>query len=152
MIKIKLICVGKLKEKFWVEAQNEYIKRLQKFCKFEIVELPEKNHTSTISETLQREGELILEKVEGKSVLFDINAKLFNSQNLAELIEKSSQATSIISFVIGGSYGVSEKVKHQMNEKVSFGKITLPHNLARIVAIEQIYRAFNILSGTNYHK
>ena len=77
MIKIKLICVGKLKEKFWVEAQNEYIKRLQKFCKFEIVELPEKNHTSTISETLQREGELILEKVEGKSVLFDINAKLF---------------------------------------------------------------------------
>ena len=152
MIKIRLICVGKLKEKFWVEAQNEYIKRLQKFCKFEIVELPEKNHTSTISETLQREGELILEKVEGKSVLFDINAKLFSSQNLADLIEKSSQSSSIISFVIGGSYGVSEKVKHQMNEKVSFGKITLPHNLARIVAIEQIYRAFNILSGTNYHK
>lgn len=152
MIKIKLICVGKLKEKFWVEAQNEYIKRLQKFCKFEIIELPEKNQTSTISETLQREGELILEKVEGKSVLFDINAKLFSSQNLADLIEKSSQSSSIISFVIGGSYGVSEKVKHQMNEKVSFGKITLPHNLARIVAIEQIYRAFNILSGTNYHK
>ncbi len=152
MIKIRLICVGKLKEKFWVEAQNEYIKRLQKFCKFEIIELPEKNHTSTISETLQREGELILEKVEGKSVLFDIDAKLFSSQNLADLIEKSSQSSSIISFVIGGSYGVSEKVKHQMNEKVSFGKITLPHNLARIVAIEQIYRAFNILSGTNYHK
>ena len=114
--------------------------------------MPEKNHTSTISETLQREGELILEKVEGKSVLFDINAKLFSSQNLADLIEKTSQSSSIISFVIGGSYGVSEKVKHQMNEKVSFGKITLPHNLARIVAIEQIYRAFNILSGTNYHK
>ena len=152
MFNIKILCVGKLKEKFWVEAQNEYIKRLQKFCKFEIVELPEKNQTSTISETLQREGELILEKIEGKSVLFDINAKLFSSQNLADLIEKSSQATSIISFVIGSSYGVSEKVKKHTDEKVSFGKITLPHNLARIVAIEQIYRAFNIISGTNYHK
>ena len=152
MIKIKLICVGKLKEEFWANAQNEYIKRLQKFCKFEIVELPEKNQTSSIAQTLQKEGELILEKMEGKSILFDVNAKLFTSQNLADLIEKTSQTTSVISFIIGGSYGASESVKAHSNEMLSFGKITLPHNLARIVAIEQIYRAFNILTGTNYHK
>lgn len=152
MIKIKLICVGKLKESFWEEAQKEYIKRLQKFCKFELVEIPEKNQTSTAEETLQKEGKLILEKLEGKSVLFDVSGEQFSSPQLAEFLENSSLFSSTICFVIGSSHGVSEEVKRQASARISFGRITLPHNLARIVALEQIYRAFNIISGTSYHK
>lgn len=152
MITIKLICVGKLKEKFWVDAQNEYIKRLQKFCKFELIELNEKNQTSSVKETLDREGEDIISKMEGKTILFDVKGQAISSENLAELIEKTAFSSSVISFVIGSSFGVGEQVKNKADKKISFGPITLPHNLARIVAIEQIYRAFNIISNTSYHK
>ncbi len=152
MITIKLICVGKLKEKFWVDAQNEYIKRLQKFCKFELIELNEKNQTSSVKETLDREGEDIISKMEGKTILFDVKGQAISSENLAELIEKTAFSSSVISFVIGSSFGVDEQVKNKADKKISFGPITLPHNLARIVAIEQIYRAFNIISNTSYHK
>lgn len=152
MITIKLICVGKLKEKFWVDAQNEYIKRLQKFCKFELIELNEKNQTSSVKETLDREGEDIISKMEGKTFLFDVKGQAISSENLAELIEKTAFSSSVISFVIGSSFGVGEQVKNKAYKKISFGPITLPHNLARIVAIEQIYRAFNIISNTSYHK
>ena len=152
MIKIRLICVGNLKEKFWVEAQNEYIKRLGKFCKFELVELPEKNQTSTPLETLNREGEEILARLEGKSFLFDVKARQISSEEFAELLQKSALTSSVLTFIIGSSHGVSEKVKKAAGEGLSFGKITLPHNLFRIVALEQIYRAFNILENTSYHK
>lgn len=152
MITINLICVGNLKEKFWVEAQNEYIKRLQKFCKFNVIEVEEKNVSAFAKEVLQKEEKLILEKCKGEVFLFDINGKMFSSEQLSELIQKSALHSSTLSFVIGGSYGVGEAVKKIASEKLSFGKITMPHNLARIVAIEQIYRAFNISSGTSYHK
>lgn len=152
MITIKLICVGKLKEKFWVDAQNEYIKRLQKFCKFELIELNEKNQTSSVKETLDRESEDIISKIEGKSFLFDVKGQAISSENLAQLIEKTAFSSSVISFVIGSSFGVGEQVKNKVDKKISFGPITLPHNLARIVAIEQIYRAFNIMNNTSYHK
>lgn len=152
MITVKLICVGKLKEKFWVDAQNEYIKRLQKFCKFELIELNEKNQTSSVKETLDREGEDIISKMEGKTFLFDVKGQAISSENLAELIEKTAFSSSVISFVIGSSFGVGEQVKNKADKKISFGPVTLPHNLARIVAIEQIYRAFNIINNTSYHK
>lgn len=152
MITVKLICVGKLKEKFWVDAQNEYIKRLQKFCKFELIELNEKNQTSSVKETLDREGEDIISKMEGKTILFDVKGQAISSENLAELIEKTAFSSSVISFVIGSSFGVGEQVKNKADKKISFGPVTLPHNLARIVAIEQIYRAFNIINNTSYHK
>ena len=152
MITVKLICVGKLKEKFWVDAQNEYIKRLQKFCKFELIELNEKNQTSSVKETLDREGEDIISKMEGKTFLFDVKGQAISSENLAELIEKTAFSSSVISFVIGSSFGVGEQVKNKVDKKISFGPVTLPHNLARIVAIEQIYRSFNIINNTSYHK
>lgn len=152
MITVKLICVGKLKEKFWVDAQNEYIKRLQKFCKFELIELNEKNQTSSVKETLDREGEDIISKMEGKTFLFDVKGQAISSENLAELIEKTAFSSSVISFIIGSSFGVGEQVKNKADKKISFGPVTLPHNLARIVAIEQIYRAFNIINNTSYHK
>lgn len=152
MITINLVCVGNLKEKFWAEAQNEYIKRLAKFCKFNLIEVAEQNHTSSVNETITREGKLILEKCKGDMFLFDLGGKNLSSEGFAKLIEKQSQLSSMLTFVIGGSYGVSEEVKARAKALISFGAQTLPHNLARIVAIEQIYRAFNILNGTSYHK
>lgn len=152
VITINLVCVGNLKEKFWAEAQNEYIKRLAKFCKFNIIEVAEQNRTSSVAETIAREGKLILEKCKGCTFLFDLGGKNLSSENFALLIEKESQLSSTITFVIGGSYGVSEQAKARAKALISFGAQTLPHNLARIVAIEQIYRAFNIIAGTSYHK
>lgn len=152
MMTINLVCVGNLKEKFWVDAQNEYIKRLQKFCKFNVIEVDEKNLASNDNECKQKEGKLILEKCKGNMFLFDLNGKNYSSEEFALLIEKQAQFSSTLTFVIGGSYGVSEEVKSQAKGLLSFGKQTLPHNLARVVAIEQIYRAFNIIAGTAYHK
>lgn len=152
MMTVNLICVGNLKEKFWVDAQNEYIKRLQKFCKFNLIEVEEKNFASNENECKQKEGKLILEKIKGEMFLFDIKGKNPTSEEFSSLIEKQALTTSTLSFVIGGSYGVSDEVKARAKGLISFGKQTLPHNLARIVAIEQIYRAFNISAGTSYHK
>lgn len=152
MMTINLICVGNLKEKFWVDAQNEYIKRLQKFCKFNLIEVDEKNFASNENECKQKEGKLILEKIKGEMFLLDINGKNLASEEFSSLIEKQALSTSALSFVIGGSYGVSDEVKARAKGLISFGKQTLPHNLARIVSIEQIYRAFNISAGTSYHK
>lgn len=152
MMTINLICVGNLKEKFWVDAQNEYIKRLQKFCKFNLIEVEEKNFASNENECKQKEGKLILEKIKGEMLLFDIKGKNLTSEEFSSFIEKQALSTSTLSFVIGGSYGISDEVKARAKGLISFGKQTLPHNLARIVAIEQIYRAFNISAGTSYHK
>lgn len=152
MIKIRLVCVGKLKEKFWVDAQNEYIKRLRKFCKFEIIELQEKNNTSSVTETLNKEGFSIIENLSGISFLFDREGYLVTSEQIAQLIKSNVQKSSVLTFVIGSSCGVSDQVKEAIKNKISLGKVTLPHNLARVVIIEQIYRAFNILQGTSYHK
>lgn len=152
MITVNLVCVGNLKEKFWVEAQNEYIKRLQKFCKFNVIEVEEKNIASTPKDILQKEEKLILEKCKGCVILFDVQGEAISSEQFSQFIQKSSLLNSTLTFVIGGSYGVGDGVKKAADKKLSFGKITLPHNLARIVAIEQIYRAFNIAAGTSYHK
>lgn len=152
MMTVNLICVGNLKEKFWVDAQNEYIKRLQKFCKFNLIEVEEKNFASNEIECKQKEGKAILSKIKGDMFLFDIHGKNPTSEEFSTLIEKQAFVSSAMSFVIGGSYGVSDEVKAQAKSLLSFGKQTLPHNLARIVAIEQIYRAFNISAGTSYHK
>ena len=152
MITINLLCVGNLKEKFWVDAQNEYIKRLQKFCKFNVIEVEEKNAASSPKDVLQKEQKLILDKCKGCCILFDVNGQQVSSEELSALIQKLSLTSSEITFIIGGSYGVGDGVKNAVAKKLSFGKITLPHNLARIVAIEQIYRAFNIANNTSYHK
>lgn len=151
MININIVCVGALKEKFWIDAVSEYGKRLSRFCKLKILELPQQEKFDK-QKCLEGEGDEILRAVRGYKILLDIEGQQFTSNELAKKIEKVSLSNSEITFIIGGSYGVSEKVKEQVDFRLSFGKITLPHNLARVVLVEQIYRSFMITSGSTYHK
>jgi len=151
-MKINLVCVGNLKEKFSKENQAEYLKRLSAFCKFSIVEIKEQNHLGNINLILEKEGEEILKSLKGFCVLCDIESKQMNSVEFAKKLEEKMQTNSSITFVIGGSYGVSESVRKVCDERISFSNMTFPHNLFRIMLLEQIYRAFTILSGKSYHK
>ena len=152
MITINLVCVGNLKEKFWQEACAEYSKRLSKFCKLNIIEVAEQNKFDNIEKIKEVEGEDIISRLNGKCFLLEINGKEFSSEEFAKEISKSSLEASTLTFVIGGSYGTSDAVKNKIKDKLSFGKATYPHNLARVILLEQIYRAFMINSGGRYHK
>lgn len=149
---INVVCVGNLKEKFWIDAAAEYQKRLQRFCKLQIKEVQEQNRFNNIDQILQAEGKEIIEKISGYVILLDINGREVSSEEMATKLENIQNRNSTITFIIGGSYGVSEEIKKKADERLSFGKITLPHNLARVVLLEQIYRAFMINSGSKYHK
>lgn len=149
---INLICVGNLKEKFSKEEQEEYIKRLSAFCKLNIVEIKEQNQLENPELIKEKEGEEILKKIKGYTILCDIKSKEISSEMFAQKIEGLMQENSTINFVIGGSYGVGNKVKSVVNEKISFSPMTFPHNLFRIMLLEQIYRAFAIMNGKTYHK
>ena len=155
MITINIICVGNLKEKFWKEASAEYEKRLSKFCKLNIIELAEQNKFSQTEKILFVEGQEIIKSVDdrgGKSFLLAINGKERSSEEFSYLIEDTAMTTSTINFVIGGSYGTSQEVNNKIKDKISFGKATYPHNIARIILLEQIYRAFMLSGGGKYHK
>lgn len=152
MVSIKIVCVGNLKEKFWRDAEQEYVKRLSKFCKLEIKEIEEQNQFKEEDRIIEVEGKKIEKEIENDSYLMDINGNQYSSEEFAKLIEQISLKKSQITFVIGGSNGVSKKIKDTLKNKISFGKATYPHNLARIILLEQIYRAFMINSGAKYHK
>lgn len=152
MLTINIVCVGNLKEKFWKEAQEEYKKRLSRFCLLNIIELKEENELSQIERILEIEGESILKNLKGISYLMAIEGKQFSSEEFANKISKDSLKSSQLSFVIGSSYGVCEEVKQKIPNKISFGLSTFPHNLARIMLLEQIYRSFMINTGAKYHK
>lgn len=149
---IDLICVGNLKEKFSKLEQEEYLKRLSAFCKVNVIEVKEQNQLQNPSVILEKEADEILSKLSGYSILCDINSAEMSSENFAKSIESLMQNTSHISFVIGGSYGVSDRVRAVCKDRISFSKMTFPHNLFRIMLLEQIYRAFTILNGKSYHK
>ncbi len=149
---INLICVGNLKETFSKQEQEEYLKRLSAFCKVNVIEIKEQNQFENSSVTLEKEGEEILKKLKGYVILCDIKGKELSSPALAEKLENLMQTNSEISFVVGGSYGVCEKVKSLSKEKISFSPMTFPHNLFRIMLLEQVYRAFTIINGKTYHK
>ena len=151
-MQIRLVCIGNLKEKFWQSATEEYKKRLQKFCNLQIIELDEQNKYQDVSKILSEEGKSIIANLGGYNILLDIEGKAYSSEDLANKIKQTLLTSSTITFIIGGSYGVSEEVKRRVQERISFGRITMPHNLARVVALEQIYRAFMINSGAKYHK
>lgn len=151
-MQIRLVCVGNLKEKFWQSATEEYKKRLQKFCNLQIIELDEQNKYQDVNKILSEEGKSIIANLGGYNILLDIEGKAYSSEELANKIKQTLLSSSTITFIIGGSYGVSDEVKKSVQERISFGKITMPHNLARVVALEQIYRAFMINSGAKYHK
>ena len=156
MIKINLVCVGKVKEKYFAEGIAEYSKRLKRFCDFTVTEVAEENvkdgaaSPKTITE---REGKNILSKLRGKVLATAIEGKKYSSACLAEEIERFSAAGfGEITFVVGGSYGLSQEVKDRADALISFSVMTFPHTLFRLMLTEQIYRAFCILAGTPYHK
>lgn len=152
MLTINVVCVGNLKEKFWQDAQNEYAKRLSKFCKLNVIELTEQNKFEDTDKILQVEGEDIIKHLTGRCVLLDIGGKERTSEEFAKFLDNIAMSDSTITFVIGSSYGVSQDVKNKIKDRLSFGKATYPHNLARVILLEQVYRCFMINSGSKYHK
>ena len=156
-MKIQVVAVGKLKEKFWVAACEEYLKRLKGYAKVSVDEVADRDPAKVggVDGARTMEGRAILDKLATGShvVLLDVQGKLVSSEQLsARIDELMLGGCSSISFIIGGSDGVSEEVYAAADERISLGKITLPHNLARVVLLEQIYRAFKISRGEPYHK
>lgn len=153
---IAIVCVGKVKEKYIIEGINEFLKRMQSFAKMRIIELKEDGNDNNRNLSIEKEGEEILrtlEKIGGYNVLLDIQGKNFSSEEMAEEIERLNvNGVSSINFIIGGSYGVSESVRRASQMKLSFSKMTFPHQLMRLILTEQIYRWFSILKNTKYHK
>ena len=154
---ITIICVGKLKEKFWTDACNEYLKRLRPYAQVEVREVPDIDpaRAGGVAGSLEREGEAILAALPQRAHVFllAIQGKERSSEDFsAHLDELALCGESNVAFVIGGSNGVNNAVRNRANETFSFGRITLPHNLARVVLLEQLYRAFKISRGEPYHK
>lgn len=158
-MKVSIICVGKIKEKFYTDAIKEYTKRMSRFADFEITEIPDERIPDNASEkeilfVKQREGKKIISRLKTQTYVISlcIEGKTLDSIELATEISNACQKTSRIAFIIGGSLGLSDDVKKMSNLKLSFGRMTLPHQLMRVVLSEQIYRAFMINSGAVYHK
>ena len=162
---INVICIGKLKEKYWQDAAAEYIKRLGAFCNVKIVELkearlPQNASASDEARVIREEGEAILGKLDKADyvVALAIEGKSIDSPELSRLIgeifggEKDGRSYRTVDFIIGGSLGLSDEVKKRANYLLSFSRMTFPHQLARVLLLEQIYRAFKISAGETYHK
>lgn len=150
---IKIICVGKVKENFYREAIEEYKKRLSKYTQLEIVEIMDEGLTD-VKTSLKLEGEKILKQVNPKDyiITLEIEGKELTSVELAEKLDYIFNTNSNITFIIGGSYGLSEEVKKISKYRLSFSKMTFPHQLFRVILLEQIYRAFKINNNESYHK
>ncbi|MEG0475573.1 MAG: 23S rRNA (pseudouridine(1915)-N(3))-methyltransferase RlmH [Carnobacterium sp.] len=157
---IKIITVGKLKEKYLKMGIAEYTKRLGNYCKIELIEVPDEKAPEKLSEAemlqvKEKEGERILSKISEQAYVFALAIE--GSQRTSEVFSKEIeqlgiQGKSNLVFVIGGSLGLSEAVMKRSNTQISFGKMTLPHQLMRLVLIEQIYRSFRIMKNEPYHK
>lgn len=144
-MKINIVAVGKLKEKFWKDAAEEYAKRISRFAEFCVIEVPEKR-------TPAEEGAELIKKCRGKVYALDMRGKAITSLDLAAIIKAElSAGRSEFSFVIGGSEGFSDEVRAKY-PLLSFGKVTYPHQLMRVILSEQIYRAFTVINGITYHK
>ncbi len=159
MLKIKIVSVGKLKEKSLRELTAEYEKRLSRYCKLSIVELPdlplpENPSAGEIDTVLKKEGTEIEKHLSGKglNIALCIEGDQCSSTKFAQQIAKEAQHFSEMVFVIGSSHGLDERVKEQCRWKLSMSEMTFPHNLARLMLLEQIYRSFKIINNENYHK
>ena len=150
---INLICIGKIREKYISDGILEYLKRLSSSVNLNIIELKEIN-TDDINKNIEEEGKLILNQLSNDYVItLEIEGKNIDSVTMSELIfDHYTYNASNICFVIGGSSGLSDEVKKRSNYKLSFGKMTYPHQLMRLILIEQIYRSFMIKSNSKYHK
>ena len=157
---ISVITVGKLKEKYLKQGIEEYVKRLSAYAKIDIIEIPDEKAPETLSEMemLQvkaKEGERILAKITDDThvIALAIEGKMKSSEELADTIDKlATYGKSKVAFVIGGSLGLSKDVMKRANDTLSFSKMTFPHQLMRLILVEQIYRAFRINRGEPYHK
>lgn len=160
LVKIKIVAVGKLKEKYLKQGIDEYSKRLSKYCKFEMIEVPDEKAPETLSpaEMLhikEREGAKILSKIGENDFVFAlaINGKDYTSEGFAEMIDQVTlRGQSTVTFVIGGSLGLAESVLARSDQTISFGRVTYPHQLMRLILTEQVYRCFRIIHGHAYHK
>lgn len=159
MQRITVLCVGKLKEKFYADAAAEYIKRLSRYCKVEVVELPETRlpedpSSAEIQRALAAEAAAIRARLEGGAVVaMCIEGKTCSSEELAKKLEGFAlEGKSRVTFLIGGSFGLDETLKREANWRLSMSPMTFPHHLARVMLLEQIYRACQIQEGTRYHK
>lgn len=159
-MKITLITVGKIKEKFYTEALAEYAKRLSRYCRLEIVQVADEKTPDKASELEEqqikkREGERILAQIRDGSyvIALAIEGKMLDSEELASKIgQLGVGGTSQITFVIGGSLGLSDAVLKRADYQLSFSKMTFPHQLMRVILLEQIYRSYRIIAGEPYHK
>ena len=160
MQRVTVLCVGKLKEKFYLEAAAEYVKRLQRFCKLELVELPESRlpespSPAEVQRALAAEAAAIRERLPkgGAVIALCIEGKPCSSVELSRRMEELAVAGKTqLTFLIGGSVGLDESLKRQADWGLSMAPMTFPHHLARIMLLEQIYRAYQISAGTKYHK
>ncbi len=159
-MKITVVCVGKLKEKYWKEAIQEYSKRLTKYCKLDIVELPDEKAPENLSkaeeqQVCKKEGERILKAIKQDAfvIALAVEGKMLSSEQLAKQIEKYTvEGVSHIVFIIGGSLGLSQEVITAADKVLSFSAMTFPHQMMRVILLEQIYRAMRIIKKEPYHK
>ena len=157
---ISVICVGKLKEKYWSQAVEEYSKRLKSYCSLDIVELkearlPDRAGPAEETAVKEAEGEEILKKIKDSMyvITLEVKGKTLSSEKLAAKVEQLGiEGRSNIAFIIGGSLGLSESVSRRADFKLSFSEMTFPHQMMRVILLEQVYRAFKIIRGETYHK
>lgn len=157
---IEIVCVGKLKEKYLKQGIDEYLKRLQAYAQVKIIEVADEPTNEDLSDNelqvvLSKEAERIMSKIgDGRQLIaLTIEGKLVSSEDIAETLDKMAiHGQSKVTFLIGGSLGLHEQLKQKAHGQMSFGRITLPHQLMRLVLVEQIYRAFRIMKGHAYHK
>ena len=160
MQRVTVLCVGKLKERFYIDAAAEYVKRLQRHCKLELIELPEQRlpddpSPAEIQKALRAEGDAIREKLPkgGAVIALCIEGTELSSEALSKkLAQLASAGASQLTFLIGGSFGLHPRVKQRADLRLSMSPMTFPHHLARVMLLEQIYRAYQIDAGTRYHK
>lgn len=159
MLSISIICVGKIKENYLKDAINEYSKRLNKFCNLKIIELqdeklPTKINDSIINEIKNKESNKIIDAIKKDSYIMclDLKGKEYSSENFSKKIEDVAlNFNSSITFIIGGTLGLNEKILSLANEKICFSKMTFPHQLIRVFLLEQLFRAFKISNNETYH-
>ena len=150
---IKIICVGKIKEKYLISAIEEYSKRISKYTKIEIIELPDYDINNK-DVVLEKEKENILKHINNKDyiITLEIEGSELNSEEFAKKIDKIFITNPNITFIIGGSYGLHNQIKNMSDFKLSFSKFTFPHQLFRVILLEQIYRVYKINNNESYHK
>lgn len=159
-MKIRIMCIGKIKEAFLKEGINEYLSRLKPYCKLEIIEVDDEPirdnpNSSDIKKAIDKEGGRILKKLKNSDYLIslDLNKKELNSETFADfLMKKIEISNSNLTFVIGGSYGLSDSLKQRANDSISLSQMTFTHQMTRLILLEQIYRSFKILNNEVYHK